>query len=271
MSMINHDHLIHSIERLITMKTNQIPIEQRLAGLVDDCETWEQTELSSCNDVLYGLLTRCYEVCRDVTGKPSKIKVVDAVVTTRNIKVQSNTPLMTKIVKIVFGAERKRASTYSLALRLAYEQKIAPEKLRDFFFDAGGVEEVRLQASGTKISAVSREQREDFAIETLSVAQPLAIISKSDRTPELDMDDTNHFVVLLGEISANGDVKVLEFVPDKALKSQALRVIGAVREKAMKSAEDSKAQASKEQVKRETVEDAAADAASGDAGNRHAA
>jgi len=253
------------------METKQIPIEQRLAGLVDDCETWEQSELSSCNDVLYGLLTRCYELYRDVTGKASKIKVVDAVVTAREINVQSNTPLMTKIVKIVFGGERKRASTYSLALRVAHERKIVPEKLRDFFIDAGGVEEVRLRASGTKISAASREQREDFAIETLSVAQPLAIISKSDRTPELDMDDTNHFVVLLGEISANGDVKVLEFVLNKALKNQAVRVIGAVREEAMKSTEDSKAQANKEQVKLDAVQAAAADAASGDTGNRHAA
>jgi hypothetical protein len=99
----------------------------------------------------------------------------------------------------------------------------------------------------------------------------LAVIPKSDRTPELNMDDANQFVVLLGEISANGDVKVLEFVTDKALKTQALRVVGKVREEAMKSAEDSKAQATNEQTKRDVVEAAAADAASGNAENRQAA
>ena len=178
---------------------------------------------------------------------------------------------MTKIVKIVFGTERKRASTYSLALRAAHEQKVDPKGLRDFFIDAGGVEEVRLQASGTKSSKISRERREELAIETLSVAQPLEIISKSDRTPEPDMDDTNHFVVLLGEITAGGDVEVLEFVSDKALRTHALRVIGAAREKAMKSAEDSKAQTGKEQARRDAVEDAAAHATSSDADNRDAA
>jgi len=178
---------------------------------------------------------------------------------------------MTKIVKIVFDAERKRASTYSLALRAAHEQKIEPEKLRDFFNDAGGVEEVRLQASGTKSSKISRQKREDLAVDALNLATPLTVITKCDRTPEPDMDDTNQFVVLLGEISANGDVKVLEFVPGKALKSQVLRVIGAAREEAMKSVKESKAQTSKEQVKRDAVKAAVADAASGDADNRHAA
>ena len=253
------------------MKINETTIRQRLGDLVADCEGWEQNELSSCNDVLYGLLTGCYELYRDVTGKPSKIKVVDAVATTRKIKVQANTPLMTKIVKIVFGAERKRASTYSLALRVAHEQKIDPKDLRNFFIDAGGVEEVRLQASGTKSPVVRREQREDLAIETLNVAKPLAVIPKSDLTPDFNMDDANQFVVLLGEISANGDVKVLEFVLDKALKSQAPRVVGKAREEAMKSAEDNKAQATKEQTKRDVVEAAAADAASGNADNRQAA
>ncbi len=166
---------------------------------------------------------------------------------------------MTKIVKIVFGAERKRASTYSLALRVAHERKIVPEKLRDFFIDAGGVEEVRFQASKTESSEVRREQRKELAVDALSLATPLTVITKCDRTPEPDMDDTNQFVVLLGEISANGNVRVLEFVPDKALKNRALRVIGAVREKAMKSAEDSKAKASKEQVKRDAVQAARSD------------
>ena len=128
-----------------------------------------------------------------------------------------------------------------------------------------------MQASGAGSSTVRQDQREDLGIETLNEAKPLATIPKSDRTPELNLDDANHFVVLLGEISANGDVKVLEFVLNKALKNQAVRVIGAVREEAMKSTEDSKAQASKEQVKLDAVQAAAADAASGDTGNRHAA
>ena len=123
----------------------------------------------------------------------------------------------------------------------------------------------------THATAEAWQQREDLAIETLNVAKPLAVIPKSDLTPDFNMDDANQFVVLLGEISANGDVKVLEFVTDKALKTQALRVVGKAREEAMKSAEDSKAQATNEQTKRDVIEAAAADAASGNADNRQAA
>ena len=130
-----------------------------------------------------------------------------------------------------------------------------------------------MSAPGGKADVIctKADRCEELGIDALNLATPLTIITKCDRTPEPDRDDTNQFVVLLGEISANGDVKVLEFVTDKSLKNQALRVIGAVREKAMKSAEDSKAKASKQQVKRDAVRAAAADAASGDADNRHAA
>ena len=48
------------------MTINETTLKLRLGELIADCEDWEQNELSSCNDVLYSLLTRCYELYRDV-------------------------------------------------------------------------------------------------------------------------------------------------------------------------------------------------------------
>jgi len=41
------------------MELNETTIRLRLGELIADCEGWEQKELSSSNDILYGLLKPC--------------------------------------------------------------------------------------------------------------------------------------------------------------------------------------------------------------------
>lgn len=49
--------------------------------------------------------------------------------------------------KLVFGAERRRASAYSLALRAAKKRGVTPEGLAAWLTKEGGIEEIRLSAA----------------------------------------------------------------------------------------------------------------------------
>jgi hypothetical protein len=55
---------------------------------------------------------------------------------------------MTRVVKCVFGVDRRRVSAYSIALREALRQKVAAADLVAFIEQNGGVEQIRL--GGTK-------------------------------------------------------------------------------------------------------------------------
>ena len=50
---------------------------------------------------------------------------------------------MTRVVKCVFGADRRRVSAYSIALREALNQKVSAKDLVDFIEQNGGVEQIR--------------------------------------------------------------------------------------------------------------------------------
>ena len=54
---------------------------------------------------------------------------------------------LTKIVKCVFGADRRRVSAYSIALRAALAAKIPTADIPQYIRNSGGVEELRLAKS----------------------------------------------------------------------------------------------------------------------------
>jgi hypothetical protein len=64
---------------------------------------------------------------------------------------------MTRVVKCVFGVDRRRVSAYSIALREALRQEVSAEDLVAFLQDNGGVEQIRM--GGTKpLSATKRAE-----------------------------------------------------------------------------------------------------------------
>ena len=60
---------------------------------------------------------------------------------------------LSKIVKCVFGADRRRVSAYSIVLRTALAKNIDAAGLPDFIRENGGVEEVRLAKSPNSMTA----------------------------------------------------------------------------------------------------------------------
>jgi len=131
-----------------------------LQSMEDACKSWEQNELAASNKRLYSILRdayRYYENLKTHTDKDVRKQHKDALdqfVTHRQYKFMPSTHDMTRVVKCVFGVDRRRVSAYSIALREALRQGVTSKDLVLFIEENGGVEQIRL--GGTKPLSVTK-------------------------------------------------------------------------------------------------------------------
>jgi hypothetical protein len=115
---------------------------------------WETTELAASNKRLYSILKSSYAFYKTMKEDENKIvrearcKELDKFIEARGYIFGSTTHDMTRVVKCVFGTDRRRVSAYSIALREALRQNVSIDELIDFLGNAGGVEQIRM--GGTK-------------------------------------------------------------------------------------------------------------------------
>ena len=127
--------------------------------------SWETTELAQSNNRLYSILQHAYQfylvmkqdVSKDV--RKEKQAALDAFIEDRGYtnSFGATTHDMTRVIKCVFGVDRRRVSAYSIALREALRQEVGVKDLIVFLEQNGGVEQIRM--GGTKpLSATKRAE-----------------------------------------------------------------------------------------------------------------
>lgn len=124
--------------------------------------SWETTELAASNNRLYVILQQAYKFylvmkqdeSKDV--RQAKKAALDAFIEERGYtnSFGATTHDMTRVVKCVFGVNRRRVSAYSIALREALRQEVDAADLVVFLQENGGVEQVRM--GGTKPLSASK-------------------------------------------------------------------------------------------------------------------
>jgi hypothetical protein len=118
------------------------------------------TELAASNKRLYSILKDAYSyylVMKQDTNKDTRkarADELDAFIAERKYTFMPSTHDMTRVVKCVFGVDRRRVSAYSIALREALRQDVAAIDLVAFIEQEGGVEQIRM--GGTKPLSVSK-------------------------------------------------------------------------------------------------------------------
>jgi hypothetical protein len=126
--------------------------------------SWETTELAASNNRLYSILKQAYcfylvmktDESKDV--RKERTDALDKFIEERKYTFMPSTHDMTRVVKCVFGVDRRRVSAYSIALREALRQTIDADDLIMFIEENGGVEQIRM--GGTKpLSATQRANR----------------------------------------------------------------------------------------------------------------
>lgn len=191
-----------------------------LERLEEERLKWEKNELAASRQRLYGMLTDCYDFYLTMKTdtradvREQMKKGLETFVQVRGYIFQSNSHDMNKIVKSVFGLDRRRVSAYSLALRAALkaggfdnagkEMALAKDELAGWIERNGGIEEIRL---GSKNQGLSLQVRADTAMQAIR-NKPLMTIKPDPKVLSFDTNDSDKMMLLVAIYRPTGDLEI---------------------------------------------------------------
>jgi hypothetical protein len=206
--------------------------------LVVQRKDWETNELAAANDGLYRLLQHCLAVNNAMSGTDSTAKALKKglanYIAEQKYIFNDSTPLITKVVKCVFGVDRRRVSAYSSALRVAMAEKISVMELPKFFREHGGIEEVRRSSTTTKTKSLKDKVRLGRVVLENDV---LAKVQSDNLNAHFSNSSLEEGVVLLATKEDDGSFAIRRVVQNSGAVNSALAAcasIGQEKEKAQK-------------------------------------
>ena len=131
---------------------------------------WENTELAASNARLYSILKKAYGfylVMKKAESKDTRkayAAALETLIAERSYIFTSTSHDMNRVVKCVFGVDRRRVSAYSLALREALRQEVEEDELVEFIESNGGVEQIRLGHSKKPTTSAERAQSVKYEV-----------------------------------------------------------------------------------------------------------
>lgn len=180
--------------------------------LVSERETWEVSELANSNQKLYGLLQSCLALHNTMVGSDALAKALrkglSNYITRKNYPFRDSTPLMTKIVKCVFGVDRRRVHSYATALLAAKEKRISIIELPRWLKEQGGVEEVRRGSKSSGNSVASRVADGKVVLQ----ADVLAVIQSDKLNAQYSTESLTEGVVLLATRGDDGSFSIRKVI-----------------------------------------------------------
>lgn len=179
-----------------------------LAALEDKRKQWEATVYRTSNQQLYALLAECLAYGGELSFEQAqqRSQVLADFCQVRGYAVKKDSPLLTRIVKAVFGnVDRRRISTYSLVLRSAKAANVLPTDLAQWIEQNGGVQEIKLARSASYISPKAKAEKVQA---TLSSAGDLAVVKTEALAQLADADHMGQECVLVAVQQADGSFAV---------------------------------------------------------------
>ena len=131
---------------------------------------------------------------------------------------KKGTHTLVKIVRCVFGDNRRRVSAYGIVLRSALAQHISVMDIPAFIRDNGGVEEIRLAKAP---NAMTSKQKAAVATTAVQV-KSMGVFASEELGAKLDAGNIGKPVLLLGAWQADGSVIVRTVVDSAAAVNTAL-------------------------------------------------
>lgn len=231
-----------------------------IISLVEDQEIWLNGVHRTANEQLYLLLQRCYHLYDLMASDKEQNKNLKAAIERhnkeRNLGIDMNSHTMTNIIKVVFGADRRRASSYSTALRVALAEKVKVQDLPKFLRDAGGVEEVRRSQTNGGATKVDKVKEATNRTKDLS----LGLLASDDIASLLDCGAIGKQVVLLASQDVNGTLNINAVVQNENVTKAVLTAIYNANHKDWKKGAASEQAASEEDELDQLIDAAAASA-----------
>jgi hypothetical protein len=227
-----------NVGNLLTGSNPERAIGDAIEKLVVQRKDWETNELAAANDGLYRLLQHCLAVNNAMSGTDSTAKALKKglanYIAEQKYIFNESTPLITKVVKCVFGVDRRRVSAYSSALRVAMAEKVSVMELPKFFREHGGIEEVRRSATATKAKTLKDKVRLGRVVLENDV---LAKVQSDNLNAHFSNSSLEEGVVLLATKEDDGSFAIRRVVQNSGAVNSALAAcasIGQEKEKAQK-------------------------------------
>lgn len=195
---------------------------KRIEQLIVEREVWEQGVVRTTNEQLYALLAQCYELygemCAGTTAAKDLRGALEAVIAMKGYSFNKGTHTMTKIVKCVFGVDRRRVSAYSLVLREALDKKLKAEDIAAFIANGGGVEEIRRSKSKTAKTPAQKAELGKAAVG----GEQLAVVSGVKLAEKIDVANVGNDLVAIVTQQADGSLIVRALVHSQSVLNAAL-------------------------------------------------
>ncbi len=199
----------------LTVGSTSIVVPQgKLAAMEQARKSWEATELAASNKRLYSILRDAYSYYLTMKQDPNKgarqdrANELEKFIKARGYTFMPSTHDMTRVVKCVFGVDRRRVSAYSIALREALRQEIAAADLVAFIEENGGVEQIRMGGS-KPLSATKRAEKAKDEV----LGNDLGMLKFDPKLFAADADWADKQVVIVatylptGEFQANAVIR----------------------------------------------------------------
>ena len=182
-----------------------------LSDLIAEKDAWFTNAYKTSNNQLYALLAKCYGLYLQLQGATEDAaklrKELAAYVSEKYPSLPKSSHTLSKIVKCVFGADRRRVSAYSIVLRTALAKQLKAEEIANFIRESGGVEEVRLSKSP---NAMTVKQKAEAGASTLANTTIVNVTAPAFKEA-LDAGNIGKPVVLIGTWNADGSISVHSF------------------------------------------------------------
>ena len=153
-------------------------LAKRCSDLIARREAWELGAYRTSNDQLYEILAAAYELYLHLfksTQSDDRKQFVN-ILKERGVVYQANTPLHTRVVRLVFASNRKRSYTYGRVLFAARKDNIKPTDLSNWIRNNNGVEEVKVKSYEKLTPSQKSKADADYASDILAQRDPLITV-----------------------------------------------------------------------------------------------
>lgn len=218
----NVNVIVDANEQTAATPIAALSLTSRIEQLVSDRVKWEQGALRTSNEQLYALLAKCYAMYFELSDKTAGAKALRAeleeFISQQGYRFLESTHLITKIVKCVFGVDRRRVSTYSLVLREVLAQKLTADAVAGFIASNGGVEEIRRSKSKT---AKTPKQKAELGKQAVGDNE-LAVVSSDKITQSLNVENVGSNLIAIVTQQADGSLIVRQLIKSQSVLNAAL-------------------------------------------------
>jgi hypothetical protein len=146
-------------------------LEAELNQISEARVQWEEGTLKSANSELYAILDRCFAIFSAMKDDTAKRRVLNGLLTDRNMKPRTSTSLGLKVIRYVFGKEGNREQAYAKVLSIVYDLKPSDQSFTAYIEQCGGVEEVRRESKIKNTEKMTDEDYKQIAVAGLNMAR----------------------------------------------------------------------------------------------------